>query len=185
MGRLAHRGYAEAGTSLERTRGVSLNYFRSQPVRIGPGADVGSKELGPRRSEDPTADASRARGRDPSGCCLGRRVLFCTIWSRLHIWRSLCRTTSKYQQIPMPTGSICVNGLSCVTSLHTSPKSSPHAGSRSLHQGRACAGAVTIIHRGQPLRAQLTRRSPPIRRPCCFSTRAATPPARCRSGSCP
>lgn len=160
----------------------SLNYFRSQPVRIGPGADVGSKELGPRRSEDPTADASRARG-DRS--LFGPPCIFCTIWSRLHIWRSLCRTTSKYQQIPMPTGSICVNGLSCVTSLHTSPKSSPHAGSRSLHQGRACAGAVTIIHRGQPLRAQLTRRSPPIRRPCCFSTRAATPPARCRSGSCP
>ena len=44
----------------------SLNYFRTQPVRIGPGADVGSKELGPRRSEDPTADASRARG---DRCC--------------------------------------------------------------------------------------------------------------------
>ena len=56
----------------------SLNYFRSQPVRIGPGADVGSKELGPRRSEDPTADASRARGDTPGDRCsvwaAGRRV---------------------------------------------------------------------------------------------------------------
>ena len=74
MGRLAQIAVTrkpERANRDARARRFSLNYFRSQPVRIGPGADVGSKELGPRRSEDPTAeDASRARG-----VGLGRRVV--------------------------------------------------------------------------------------------------------------